>query len=157
MVSAQGWVYRILTSGVVETGDDEISLYVLRNYKSPSIHMERMTLRTGGFASLRARYSGGEILTRPLKFEGSNLVLNFATSAAGSIRLEIQDEDGSPLPGFSLAESPLIWGDEIEHTVRWKRSHSQATSDEPLSRVAGKAVRLRFVMKDADLYSLRFQ
>ena len=116
-----------------------------------------MTLRTDGFASLRARYSGGEVLTKPLKFEGSNLVLNFATSAAGSIRLEIQDEDGSLLPGFSLAESPLIWGDEIAHTVRWKRSHSQATSDKPLRRVAGKAVRLRFVMKDADLYSVRFQ
>ena len=155
----KNWINRgnLTATGVVETADDEISLYVLRNYKSPSIHMERMTLRTDGFASLRARYSGGEVLTKPLKFEGSNLVLNFATSAAGSIRLEIQDEDGSPLPGFSLAESPLIWGDEIAHTVRWKRSHSQATSDKPLRRVAGKAVRLRFVMKDADLYSVRFQ
>ena len=155
----KNWINRnnMTATGVVETGDDEISLYVLRNYKSPSIHMERMTLRTDGFASLRARYSGGEILTRPLKFEGSNLVLNFSTSAAGSIRLEIQDGDGSPLPGFSLAESPLIWGDEVEHTIRWKRSHSQATSDKPLGRVSGKAVRLRFVMKDADLYSLRFR
>lgn len=133
------------------------SLYVLRNYKSPSIHMERMTLRTDGFASLQARYPGGEVLTNPLKFEGSNLVLNFATSAAGSIRLEIQDEDGSPFPGLSLAESPLIWGDQIEHKVRWERSHTRATSDEPLARIAGKPVRLRFVMKDADLYSLRFR
>ena len=155
----KNWINRnnATSTGVVETGEDEISLYVLRNYKSPSIHIERMTLRTDGFASLRARYSGGEVLTRPFKFEGSNLVLNFSTSAAGSIRLEIQDEDGSPLPGFSLAESPLIWGDEVEQTVRWKRSHSQATSEEPLKRLSGKVVRLRFLMKDADLYSLRFQ
>ena len=116
-----------------------------------------MTLRTDGFASLRARYSGGEVLTKPLKFEGSNLVLNFGTSAAGSIRLEIQDIHGYPLPGFSLEESPLIWGDEIEHTVRWECSYAKATSENPLARIAWKSICLRFIMKDADLYSLRFK
>ena len=55
-------------------------------------------------------------MTKPLTFKGSNLALNFATSAAGSIRIEIQDEAGRPLPGFALEESPLVWGDEIEHT-----------------------------------------
>ena len=155
----KNWINRnnLTATGVVETADDEISLYVLRNYKSPSIHMERMTLRTDGFVSLRARYSGGEVVTKPLRFDGNNLVLNFATSAAGSIRVEIQDRDGAPLPGFSLQDSPLIWGDEIEHTVRWERTHAKATSDKPLARIAGKPVRLRFVMKDADLYSLRFR
>ena len=100
---------------------------------------------------------GGELLTRPLIFKGSNLVLNFSTSAAGSIRLEIQDAQGNPLPGFSLEDSPLVWGDEIEHTVSWARNHSKAHSDSPLAQLAGTPVRLRFVMKDADLYSLRFQ
>ena len=119
--------------------------------------MERMTLRTDGFASLRARYSGGEVLTKPPKFEGSNLVLSFATSAAGSIRLEIQDANGNPLPGFALEAPPLIFGDEIEHTVRWERTHAKAASDKPLARIAGKPVRLRFALKDADLYSLRFK
>ncbi len=56
-----------------------------------------------------------------------------------------------------LEESPLIWGDEIEHTVGWERTHAKATSDKPLARIAGKPIRLRFVMKDADLYSLRFR
>ena len=144
-------------TGVVPTGDDEISLYVIRHYMFPSIHLERMVLRTDGFASLNAGYRGGEVVTRPLTFRGSNLVLNFATSAAGSIRIEIQDEAGRPLPGFALEESPLVWGDEIEHTVRWKRSHAGATTDEPLKRIAGKPVRLRLVMKDADLFSLRFR
>ena len=91
-------------------GDDEISLYVLRHYKFPSIHMERMVLRTDGFVSLSAGYRGGEVVTRPLTFKGSNLVLNVATAAAGSIHIEIQDEAGRPLPGFALEESPLVWG-----------------------------------------------
>ena len=92
-----------------------------------------------------------------MRRKDQNLVLNFATSAAGSIRLEIQDAGGQPLAGFALEESPLIWGDEIEHTVRWERNHPSAVSAKPLARISGKTVRLRFVMKDADLYSLRFR
>ena len=114
-------------------------------------------LRTDGFVSVHAGYSGGEMVTRPLVFQGDNLVLNFSTSAAGSIRVEIQDVRGHPVPGFSLEESPLIWGDEIEHAVRWERIRSRATSEKPLAHLAGKPVRLRLVMKDADLYSLRFR
>ena len=40
-------------------------------------------------------------------------------------------------------------GDEIERIVRWKGG-----SD--VSRLSGQPVRLRFVMKDADLYSFQF-
>ncbi len=143
--------------GLAQTAPDTISLYLTRHYTSPSIHLERMTLRTDGFVSVHAGYDGGELITKPLVFQGDKLNLNFATSAAGSIRVEIQDIQGNTLPGFALEESPLIWGDEIEHTVRWERSHTKATSDKPLARIAGKPVRLRFVMKDADLYSLRFR
>ena len=143
--------------GVLQTAEDELSLYYQRNYGMPTAHMERMLLRTDGFVSVHADYAGGELLTKPLQFQGSNLILNFSTSAAGSIRLEIQDAEGRPLPGFALEESPLIWGDEIKHTVRWDRSRSRKTSEVMLRRISGMSIRLRFVMKDADLYSLRFK
>ena len=155
--------------GVVATSPDELSLYVVRNYHQPTNHLERMVLRTDGFVSVHAGYAGGEFVTKPLIFEGGNLVLNYSTSAAGSIRVEIQDGRGNPLPGFSLLESPLIYGDEIEHTVRWKRMHPdfsvypkyeqgfRRSSERPLARLAGKTVHLRFVMKDADLYSIQFR
>ena len=154
----KNWMHRtnMISAGTVPTASDEVSFYVARHYTSPSAHLERMTVRTDGLASAHAGYSGGELITRPIVFEGLNLVLNFATSAAGSIRLEIQDINGNPVPGFALEASPLIWGDEIEHTVKWDRGHPKARSD-TLNRIAGKPVRLRFVMKDADLYSLRFQ
>ncbi len=155
----RNWVQRANTPcwGLLPTAPDEVSVFVNRNYTSPSIHIERMVLRTDGFVSIHAGYSGGEMVTKPLTFQGDNLFLNFATSAAGSIRLEIQDTKGNPLPGFALEDSPLVWGDEIEHTVRWKRNHAKATSDKPLAGIVGKPIRLRFVMKDADLYSLRFR
>ena len=155
----RNWLNRnnLLAAGTLLTAPDEISLYMIRNYKFPSIYLERMTLRTDGFVSVHADYEGGELLTRLLTFEGSNLVLNFATSAAGSIRLELQDAHGQPLPGFAMEESPVIFGDEIEHEVRWQRSHARFNSDKPLARLAGKPIRIRFLLKDADLYSIRFR
>jgi hypothetical protein len=62
----------------------------------------------------------------------------------------VQDAEGRPLPGYALADSGEIYGDEIEQAVTWKDG-----SD--LSHVAGEAVRLRFVMRDADLYAIRFK
>ena len=138
--------------GIIPTAAGEISLYYTRNYTFPSAHLERLRLRTDGFVSAHAPYGGGELVTRPLRFEGSNLVLNYATSAAGSIRIELQDAAGAPLPGFALEDSPLLWGDAIEAVVPWK-----GVGAKPLARLAGKPVRLRFVMRDADLYSLRFR
>ena len=122
----------------------------MRHYAQPSWHIERLTLRLDGFGSVRAPYQGGEMLTRPLVFSGDSLVINYATSAAGSLRVEVRDMEGRPIPGFSLAECREIIGDEIERRVTWEGRPD-------LGQLSGKPVRLRFVMKDADLYSLRFR
>jgi hypothetical protein len=84
-----------------------------------------------------------------LKFSGERLEINFSTSAAGGVRVEIQDADGKPLPGFAASDCPEIVGDEIARTVSWKHG-----SD--VRKLAGQVVRLRFELKDADLYSFRF-
>ncbi len=136
--------------GVVPTGPAEMSLFKQAHYSQPSCHLLRYTLRTDGFVSVNAPYAGGEMVTRPLRFEGSKLMLNFSTGAAGSMRVEIQDERGAALSGFALADSVEIIGDEIERVVSWKGSAD-------VSRLSGQPVRLRFVMKDADLFSLRFR
>ena len=88
-------------------------------------------------------------MTKPLIFSGNQLVVNYATSAAGSIRVEIQDADGKPLDGFHLEDCPEIFGDSIERTVFW-------TAGSDLSKLAGRPVRLRMILKDADLYSFQF-
>jgi hypothetical protein len=111
--------------------------------------LRRYTIRVDGFVSVNAPYAGGEIVTRPLIFSGAELEVNYSTSAAGSLRIELQDPAGKPLPGFSLAECPEIVGDDIEHVVQWK-------SGSDVSQVSRQPVRLRFVMKDADLYAVRF-
>ena len=136
--------------GVVPTGEGEMSIYVQRHMNQPTARLERLTLRTDGFVSVNAPYGGGEMLTRPLTFAGRELEINFATSAAGSVGVEIQDEAGVPLEGFTLGNCTEIVGDQIERIVAWGGG-----SD--VGKLSGKAIRLRFVMKDADLYAIRFR
>lgn len=136
-------------AGIVETAPDEWSLYVSEHYRSADNRMRRVTVRKQGFASMHADAGGGEFVTRPLRFKGEKLVLNYATSAAGSIQIEMQDETGKAFPGFALADMPALYGDELNATVSWKGGAN-------LGALAGKTVRLRVLMKDADLYALRF-
>lgn len=136
--------------GIVPTGEAEMSFYVSTNYGIPSHQIRRYSLRTDGFASLHAGCQGGTMTTRPVRFSGEKLVLNYWTSAAGRIQVDLLDEAGKPLPGYAAADCDKIIGNEIKRTVTWKGRHS-------LRDLAGKPVRLRFRMVDADLYSLRFE
>lgn len=135
--------------GIVPTGDAEMSIYVQRNYGQPTHYLQRLTLRTDGFASVHAGYQPGELLTRPLVFAGNRLTLNMASSAAGGIRVELQDAAGKPLPGFALDDCRELNTDDLSCTVRWKDGAD-------LQAVAGQPIRLRFQLKDADLYAMQF-
>ena len=100
----RNWVSRANypAQGVVPTGDTEMSIYVGRGMGQEAAWLERLTLRTDGFSSLHGGYGGGEMLTRHFWFGGSELLLNYSTSAAGNIRVEVHDESGAPIEGFTL-------------------------------------------------------
>jgi hypothetical protein len=136
--------------GIVPTGPGEISLYVQRHNQQPTAHLERLTLRVDGFASVHAPYAEGAMLTKLFRFDGRELVLNYATGAAGHVLVELEDESGVPIPGYSLGDATPLVGDEIERVANWR--HTSAVGS-----LAGQPVRLRVVMKDADLYSIRFR
>ncbi|MFQ5734398.1 MAG: hypothetical protein ACE5KM_20865 [Planctomycetaceae bacterium] len=129
---------------------NELSLYATEDYwHGKGGKLRRYTLRLDGFVSVNAPMKGGELVTKPLTFEGDTLSLNVATSAAGSVRVEIQHPDGKPLPGFALKDCPANFGDAIELKLVWN-------GNPDLGKLAGKPVRLRFVLNDADLYAFRF-
>ena len=134
--------------GIVQLAPDEFSMYITEHYGWPDHRLRRLAVRRHGFASVHAHASGGEFTTRPLTFTGSQLVLNYATSAAGSIQVELQDEQGRPITGRTLADMAPLFGDELDAVVRW-----HAGGD--LSSLIGKPVRFRFVLQDADLFALR--
>ncbi len=127
---------------VVPTGPAELSLY----HAGSGL---RYTLRTDGFVAVHAGAEDGELLTRPLRFSGAELVLNYSTAAAGGVRVELCDAVGAPLAGFELGACRELVGDAIEQPVRW-------AGEPDLAARAGQPVRLRFVMREADLFSFRF-
>ena len=141
----------VRTASSLKGAPEELSLYALEDYWTGSSNaLRRYVMRLDGFVSVHAAMGGGELLTKPLTFAGKQLGINLSTSAAGGIRIEIQDRDGAAIPGFALSDCPEIFGDDIERVVRWNGGPG-------LDALNGRPVRLRFVMRDADLYSFRFQ
>ena len=139
----RGWSNRAnyITLNVVPTSSTEMSMFMFGG--------AQYVLRMDGFISVHAGFKPGIFETKPIRFSGSKLEINYSTSGAGSIKVELIDEDRNPIEGFRLDDCDAIKGDAIAGRVTWKNR-----SD--VSELAGKPIILRFVMSEADLYSLRF-
>jgi hypothetical protein len=157
--SKDNWFYgdNFPAQGMIETASaiigapNELSLFATEAYSQPGpVRLRRFTIRVDGFVSISAPLSGGEVITRPLLFSGSELLLNYSTSAAGSVQVEVQDAQGIPIPGFTLADAVPLYGDSLEQPALWREKSDLGT-------LAGVPVRLRFVLSDADVYSIRFR
>ena len=130
--------------------DRELSFYGSESYwHGKGSALRRYTLRLDGFVAANASWKGGELITKPFTFTGNELELNFATSAAGSLKVEIQDTAGKPVPGYTLADASDLFGDTVAGKAHWKQGTKVAA-------LSGKPIRLRFALKDADLYSFQF-
>jgi len=127
-----------------------MSLYFIQHYRTESVGIRRGVLREDGLVSVHAKYKEGEVLTHPLVFAGDQLVINFSTSAAGSVRVEIQNSNGKAIEGYDLNSCDEIYGDELSRAVRWK-----GKSD--ILKQSGEPIRLRIVLRDADLFSFQFR
>ncbi len=124
---------------------NELSVYATEAYyQGPGSRIRRFTFRVDGFVSASAE--DGEIITKPLIFEGTKLALNLISE--GETRVEVQDEAGKAIPGFALDDCASIKGDLIDHIVSWKGGS--------LAALAGKTVRLRFELRRADLFAFQF-
>jgi hypothetical protein len=151
-IGAEHWTSRsnYPALNIVPTGPHEMSFYVQHSYGQPGCRLVRYELETDRLASVHAPFQGGELITKPLLFSGRNLALNFSTSVVGGLRVEVQDPAGKPIPGYSLAESVEAVGNEIERVVGWKGRRD-------LAPLHGGPVRLRFVLRESDLFALRFK
>jgi len=118
-------------------------------YEGPDSRLRRFQYRVDGFVSVRGEKPGAALVTKPLRFRGDSLVINYKAQPGGQLRVEVQDADGKPVPGFEMDQCAALSGDEIEQTVTW-------TSGAKLGKLAGKPVRVRFALDGADLYSIRF-
>ncbi|MFH1007738.1 MAG: hypothetical protein V1800_09585 [Candidatus Latescibacterota bacterium] len=102
-------------------------------------------MRLDGFVSLDAKEEG-RLVTKPLVLSEGKLHVNVDASY-GALRAEILDaETLETLDGFSVAENVPITGDHIRVALSWRGKGV-------LPRTHRKPVRLRFVLRKAQLYA----
>ncbi len=104
------------------------------------------TLRLDGFVSVDARREG-TLTTKPFTVSGEKLVVN-ADAARGRVLVEILDAAGKPVPEFGSRDCDAIERDGIRHTVTWNGRPE-------LNRLDGRAVKLKFFLKQARLFSFK--
>ena len=142
-----------MTWGLVQLPgkDKEYSVYATEAYYTgPDSRVRRFTFRVDGFTALTGGKQGGTLTTKPVRFSGKELQLNYETGKAGKVRVALADAAGKPLPGFSLDDCQPLSGDEIDQTVSWKSGSDPGA-------LAGQPVRVIFEVTDGNLYSWRFQ
>ncbi|MDF2663569.1 MAG: hypothetical protein K0Q94_6360 [Paenibacillus sp.] len=145
------WVYGdcFPAVGMIETGNDlpyapnELSMYAKEGHWSQQpARLRRYTIRIDGFVSYRAAYTPSTIVTRPFIYEGSRLSINFATSARGYVKIKLISQDRT-------LNSVELFGDKLDKTVPFEGGDPSALS--------GKPVIMEITMRDAELFSFRFQ
>ena len=150
--NGRNWVYGdcypargfAVTKSPFQGAPDELSMYVFTNHWMgiPST-LDRYTIRMDGFASLHAGAKEKTALTKYFTFAGSELFINFATSAMGYIHITLCDNEGNE------CRSCELFGNSLDRRVHFERGE--------LATLAGKPVRMSLRMRDADLYSLQFR
>lgn len=103
--------------------------------------------RSNSFVSRRAGAHEGMLVTHPLIFEGSWLTVN-AVAARGSLAVEVLDGEGNVIPGFARGACRLSPADGTQQPVRWEH-------ESDLARLQGQAVRLRFYLREGDLFGFQ--
>jgi len=111
--------------------------------------ISRAVLRLDGFVSADAGYDGGVITTPLIRFAGDRLELNVETSGGGSVLVEFLDEQQHPIEEYAGTDAVPVNGNSVRMPVHWRGGPD-------VSRLAGRAVRLRFTMRDCKLYAFQF-
>jgi len=121
----------------------EICVYGTENYyEATPGRVRRFVYRIDGFVALRGGSQGGVVTTKPLEYKGSKLLLNYKVAQDGELIVEAVDEKGKV-----IGKSKPITGDAVDAPVAWEQDPQFKSGQ----------VTLRFHIKNADVYSLRFQ
>ena len=104
-------------------------------------------LRKEGYASLSAgEVRDGVVVTQPLYGAGEKLQINATCREGGSIQAEVVDRFDTIIGGCTRERCDAFTGDEIRHTMTW----------EGKSGVPGDQRKVRFFLRNAEIYSFRF-
>ena len=144
------WAARnsMMALGVFPLGGGRMGFYKQQHYAAFSNHLVLYSLREDGFASYRAGAEEAYLITKPFKHAGTGLWLNFATSAVGWVKVEVQDAEGKTVEGFDAGSSSPRFGDSVSESVHW-------STGKTWGQLAGRTIRLKIFLYDSDLYSIQ--
>ncbi len=121
----------------------EISVYATENYYEPSPgRVRRFVYRTDGFVALAGGPKGGRMTTKPLRFTGRRLLLNHVVQKEGTLTVEALDASGKV-----VGKSVPLGGDAVDAPVVWELD----------PKLSGGTIQLRFTLKNAEVFSLKFE
>ena len=80
--------------------------------------------------------------TKPLQFTGQQLLLNYVVNPGGTLTIEALDKTGKV-----IGKSKPLSGDAVDAPVSWNQKPDLSNGN----------IQLRFNVKNADVYSLRFE
>lgn len=163
--NGENWTFGdcLAGNGIIETPsihsdkgqDRELSIYVSENGEN----LARYTLRMDGFVSYNAPYNTKKLVTKPLKFEGSRMTVNFSTSAGGYVYVRILNEKGKPFENITYTREDGREYNLPKYTsykLAGDRTDREVAFNGDIRELAGKKVVLEFYMSDADIYSFKF-
>jgi len=104
-------------------------------------------LRRDGFAFLESDGGVGIVGTRPLWWEGGEGELN-VQAPAGWVRVQATEPNGTPIAGYSFADSEVFRGDDRGWVPRWKEGRT-------LAALSDRMIRLEIELENARLYAIR--
>ena len=117
-------------------------------------------LKKDRFAALEAGPAEGFVVTQPFVCTGGGLAVNADATGlsrrvnshtfGGAVRVEVLDETGAPIPGFTRDDAVAIHGDELSRDVRW---HG-VESDRPLDAFTGRTISLKIYLTASRLYAI---
>jgi hypothetical protein len=106
------------------------------------------TLPRDRYVGWHAAETAGRLRTRPILFSGQDLVLNLDASKGGA-QVALLEADGTPIPGFALDDCEPIKADRLDQVVTWRGGSPSA--------LAGKPIRIQFVLRQSTLYTWQFR
>lgn len=113
-------------------------------------------IRRGGLVSLGAnRAREGFLVTQPLLSRGDRLEINACCGPDGYVIAEVTDVMHNALPGRTRAECEPFLGDSVAHQITWHGDPYVPMPDATGMREGIAYRRVRFFVRDAELYSFR--
>ncbi len=141
------------------TRDDEVYQYYSGNRTTHGILAPGSDQRVGGifrlvqqkdrFISISSGLGEGWFCTKLLRHSGKRLQVNIDCGGLGEAFVQIQDDAGHNIPGFSMEDCDPIDLNHIAATVTWKNNPD-------VSNLQGQPIKLKFKLRRTKLYTFQF-